>query len=178
MADSSVSRQKMEEILENSDNEDIEFWEQLLEEGKITFQNSIEEVQKIRDRSIEFMKIILLLGSFYVAVLQFGFEGTQPISNNYLLYIPFIPLFISTIPFFHTYIIPNSHTIGTNTKNAHISISEGYNKLEYTKIMSAVYFYWGDDNMDIVSKSIKIQLFGVGCIFSSLGAVAGIILRL
>lgn len=178
MADSSVPRQEMEEILENSDGNGPEFWEQLMEESKTAFQNSIDEVQKTRDRSIEFMKITLLLGSFYVAIFQFGFEEVQSTPNTYLLYIPFVPLFLSTVLFFYTYIIPNSHTIGPNAKNAQISISDGYDKLEYIKIMATVYFYWGDDNMDMVSKSIKIQLFGIGCIFSSLGAVAGIILRL
>lgn len=172
----SLSQEEWNDILDEGDDRDIDFWKGLKEEGKGSFEKSLHEIENVRNRAIEFMKMTLILGSFYVALFQYGAGDFQLIPSDYLIIIPLSPLLVSLFLFVFTYMSPGSHSRAPNSRNAYTSISNGYSELEYTKIMAIVYFIWSDENFDLSQRSIKYQFYGIGCMFSSLGAMAFLLL--
>ena len=174
----SISREEWTALLDQDDDRTVDFWKQLMGEGKEAFHSSITEIKKIRDRSLEFMKMALLLGSFYIALLQYNGEENIANLTEYLVYLPFLPLVVSLFIFVFTYITPGSHTLGPSSGNAYMAISNDYDELEYSKVMAVIFFRWSDENFEKVEKSHFLQAVGIGCMFSSLGAMGGLMIAI
>ncbi|WP_139210913.1 hypothetical protein [Natrinema salaciae] len=169
-----VSLHRLATAVENSNEDGIDFWKDLLEESKSTFQNSLSSVQNTRDRAIELIKIDLVLGSFYVALFRFGSSSFDFPSNPYILSLPFIILLSSMFIFLIAYFTLGSRTIGASSGNVYQAISEEFGQLQFCQTMAIMYAKWTDKNMKTHRKGVKLVTVGVGVIFASLGTVAGI----
>jgi hypothetical protein len=65
---------------------------------------------------------------------------------------------------------------GTSSGNLYQTIDNGYDKKEYYRIMSAVYFKWSDNNIDINQKVTRKISYSVVTIFASLSSAAAILI--
>ncbi|MFC4542011.1 hypothetical protein ACFO5R_08740 [Halosolutus amylolyticus] len=169
-----ISLHQLAEEADNTSEKSIEYWETILKESKYSFQNSLDTIQETRERTIDLIKIDLILASIYIALLRFGTNGSQIAPNSFILALPFAPLLLSGIIFLHGYISLGPRTIGISSGNIHESLLQENNKYEYCKTMAIVYAKWTDKNIELNQKSMNHIMIGIGCIFTSLGAVAGI----
>lgn len=158
----------------NTEIDDSEFWDQLYKQAISNFERALEEAQILRGESIEMLKIILLLGSFYVAIYQFGSNQFSITTEPTLIFFPFVLLLVSATIFLHGYFTLSSMTFGPNSENPRTAIRDGFDATEYQKVMMIVYFEWSDDNFDLIRKAQKRFTIGLGVIFASLGMVATI----
>jgi len=162
----------------NPEIDDSEFWNQLYKQAISNFERAREEAQILRAESIEMLKIILLLGSFYVAIFQFGSNQFSMTTDPVLIFLPFGSLLISAIIFIHGYFTLSSMTFGPNSENPRAAIRDGFDATEYQKVMMVVYFGWSDDNFDLIRKAQKRFTIALGTLLASLGMVASVFLYL
>ncbi|MFC6888452.1 hypothetical protein [Halorubrum trueperi] len=163
---------------ENSEIDDSKFWNQLYRQAISNFERALEEAQTLRAESIEMLKIILLLGSFYVAIFQFGSNQFSMTTEPTWIFLPFISLLVSAIIFIHGYFTLSSITFGPNSQHPRKAIRDEFDASEYQKVMMIVYFEWADDNFDLIRKGQKRFTIALGGLFASLGMVAVVFLYL
>lgn len=162
----------------DSDRDNQRLWSEMYEHSIRNFERSLEEAQALRAESIDMLKIILLLGSFYVAIFQFGSSQFDMSSESSLVFVPFVILLVSAIIFLYGYFALSSMIFGPNSEYPRRSIREEESATEYQKITTIVYFEWSDDNFDLIREGQKRFTIAVGGVFMSLGMVAGIFLYL
>lgn len=165
--------QDIKDSLDDTDDKSIELWEELLKDGKVAYQTSVEEIQYMREQSVEFMKIVLLIGSFYIAVFRFGFDATQLQYPDYVVYVPFFLLFLALISFVYVYFRSAPYLSGAGKSLVETTIEYDYDREEYVKHMPAIYFLWSRDNLDKFRRLLWLQLIGIFFIFLSISTVAG-----
>lgn len=158
----------------NTEIDDSEFWNQLYKQAISNFERALEEAQILRSESIEMLKIILLLGSFYVAIFQFGSNQLSMTTDPTLIFLPFVLLLISATIFLHGYFTLSAMTFGPSSENPRTAIRDGYDATDYQKVMMVVYFEWSDDNFDLIRKAQRRFTIGLAGLFASLGAVAAV----
>ncbi|WP_157231423.1 hypothetical protein [Halostagnicola larsenii] len=172
----SVGLQQLAKLADNSNEQSIEFWDSTLENSRLSFQNSIESVRSTRKRCVELIKLDVLLASFYVALFQLGMPGTLETYERLFLVTPFITLIVSLIFFIHGIIILSQHTIGISSGNIHEALLKEYDHSEHCEKLAIFYAIWADKNIELVRSSTRYILFGIGCIFASIGNVGSMFL--
>lgn len=170
--DTSVSFDQIGQAIEQAENIDDEFWELSLEQGKQTFSRGYEEAHTRRQRAVEMIKVVLLLGSLYLALYRFGGDSIGIESNPYLAAFPFIFLSISMVLYILGYYELGGQVAGPSSANLYSAIESEYDSTEYRKIMSAVYFKWSDDNMDLLKKEANRFSWGTAFLLSSVVSIA------
>jgi len=170
--DKSVSIDQIDQVIREAEDIDDEFWELSLEQAKQTFARGYEEAHTRRQRAVEMIKVVLLLGSLYLAVYRFGGDSIGVESNPYFAAVPFIFLSISMIIYILGYSELGGQIAGPSSGNLYSAIEGEYDPTEYRRIMSAVYFKWSDDNMDLLQREADRFSWGTTFLLSSLVSIA------
>jgi len=170
--DKSVSLDQIGQAIEQAENIDDEFWELSLEQGKQTFSRGYEEAHTRRQRAVEMIKVVLLFGSLYLALFRFGGDSLGIESYPYFAAVPFILLAISMVYYILGYYELVGQVAGPSSANLYSAIESEYDSTEYRRIMSAVYFKWSDDNMDLLQKEAKRFTLGTTFLLSSVVSIA------
>ncbi|WP_058992165.1 MULTISPECIES: hypothetical protein [unclassified Haloarcula] len=172
----SVSLDQIGEAIGDAESVDDEFWEISLKQGEDTFSRGYDEASTRRQQAIEMVKVALLLGSLYLALYRFGGDNIGVESNPYFAALPFIFLSIAVTSYILGYYELSGQVAGPSSANLHSALESGYDSTEYKRIMSAVYFKWSDDNMDLLHKEARRFGWGTAFLLSSLVAIVLLVL--
>jgi len=171
----SVSIEKIGRAIHESEERSAEFWREMKEEGKDTFERSLENLSETKNTIIDFIKIVILIASVLAAGFQYFLDELTVVQQK-LMFFPFLflitTMFILILGFFDLW----KQKGGTSSGNLYQTIDNSYDKKEYYRIMSAVYFKWSDNNIDINQKVTRKISYSVVTIFASLSSAAAILI--
>lgn len=159
---------------EEDDERDVEFWEVLMDQGEKSLERGHEEIRGMRSRNIEMIKIVLLLGTLYVALFRLGPSESVFQSVGYIIFLPFVFLLIAFVIFVYSYVSLGGQVLGPGVGNVREAVSDDLSVKEYKETMSKVYFLWSDENIEMIKRSSVILVSGIIFILASLGAISAI----
>lgn len=170
-ADDVETRDRLAEAIERADERGPEFWAELKSEATDSFDRGLEWSLEIRDKSLEMMKVTLLLGSFYIGVFRFG-TGEAVTVNPYRSWVPFALLFVSLLCFIYSYMVVGAQTLGPNLANVERDIEADGDRAAYLRRTAVRYFSWGHRNIVRRHQASAAISIGIGVMFASLGIFA------
>lgn len=174
--DDRVERAKTFQAIEKNDIEDDTFWGEWKSDATKTFERGIEWNFEAREKALEMMKVLLLLGSIYVGFYNFRIGAENLSSNLTIIVTPFFFLLLSVCCFLYSYMIAGPAVLGPDRDFAHDMLSRDPDTKEYQRITAAVYVEWAEDNFEQRMKADKAVSYGLVLLFASLGAFSGVIM--
>ncbi|WP_254839891.1 hypothetical protein [Natronomonas marina] len=164
----------IEELLRATKKSEIpesEFWEELNQEAIRSFERGLDWNRELLHKSVDMIKIVLLFGSVYVGLFQFGNTQFGFFETGREVLVPLLPLLLSLFFFAYSYKISQPEHIGPSSRNAYDAIRGEISTSDYQKEMAIAYLAWGDDNAKRISKANNIFWYGISSLFASLGCL-------
>lgn len=159
----------------DTDRHGSEFWDLLYQQRKENFYHGVEHLQSLRDRMINMLKYILLLGTFYIGLFQYGTVGLG-LEPDLVMALPFILLVLSMIIFLQAYYILATQTLGPSKGNPKKAIQDGLQADQYRQVMVMTYSEWSGKNLELTKKAERRFAIGISVVFASLGSTATLFL--
>lgn len=152
-----------------------ELWEALYDEAVAGFDRGLEWNLELREKSTDMVKVVLLLGSFYVAAFRFGGESFGLRAAGPLAWFPFVCLLFALLLFVYSYQRSRPAVLGPQGQHPKIAIQDDLDDNDYRRAMTVVYYGWSRENNDNRRNASRAIAIGIGTMFASLGAFAVIL---
>lgn len=163
------------QVINRTGERSLGFWKTQHEQTKDNLERSISELHEVRETTVEFIKIDLLVGSAIIAIFQYGIIDPVTLPSLYIA-LPFGFLLLSAATFVHAYFKLGRYVVGGSSGGYLDILEDEKNEKEYYRIHTTVCHKWADDNIETAQKTTKTITFGIVLMFAALGGISGVFL--
>lgn len=152
---------------------DGEIVEALYEEGKYSFNQSVDSLRESRETTIKLIRITLIVASIYVALFQLS-GVLISIRHMWIVSLPFIAILVSMISFLVAWSRLNGYVLSPSAENILLALRSEHTRQDYLKEMSVSYFMWADENSASHDSAYRPVSLGILHLLLSFGLFIGV----
>lgn len=174
--DTDLERQRhakrYKQSIEDGEEKSLSFWEYVDEDARFNYRSASSWATQAANTSIDMIKISLLLGSVYVALIQFGIADSFPF-NGLGVGIAFGLLVISIVIFIVSYQAAGEVKITAKMENLHQHVEHDGDEKDILQMTAFDYYYTATQNTDTIQRINWIISLGIFAMMASAGTIAG-----